>query len=366
VLIVTFNQSTVEEKLAMPLFEGHRADKGPQRLFIEMPDDAKGRVAWKWPDQQIVRHSVINVDLDYQAVFTNLGKVIGIIAPGREPLDEGAALSYGWLINRLSGDAYYDTEVYFIATRDIPNVEFGGPLDNLTDGPSGLIVSVRVYGDLAYRVIDPSLLLAKLIGTGTGVGDSLDAMITNWVKEQAMAGIRAVLPALVESHGVLAMGELQDATAQATITHANATLATYGLALTTFAQLNVNLPDADAAQLKQFAMTRAYTNIAGSFDAAVRGQASLEIASGVAAGHVGAQEGIVAGMLMGLPGQTLARPAASPTAAGSAHFCQQCGRLLSAGARFCSSCGAAVSAESPAPTSTTASTTASAPTTPAE
>ena len=60
----------------MPLFQGHK-DSGVQRLFIEMPDNQKDLIAWKWPDQQIIQHSVVNVDLDYLAVFTNLGKVIG-------------------------------------------------------------------------------------------------------------------------------------------------------------------------------------------------------------------------------------------------------------------------------------------------
>ncbi len=158
----------------MPLFEGHR-DKGTQRLFIEMPDQAKDQVAWKWPDQQIYRYSQLNVDLDYQAVFTNLGTVIGVIGPGRHQLDEGASLALGWLVNRLSGDAYYDAEVYFVATREFPNVEFGGPVDNLTDGPTGLVVTVRVFGELAFQVTDPSVLLAKLIGTGAE-GTSTDRL----------------------------------------------------------------------------------------------------------------------------------------------------------------------------------------------
>ena len=81
------------------------------------------------------------MDLDYQAVFTNLGKVIGVMGPGRYPLDEGASLTLGWLVDRLTGGAYYDAEVYFVATRDNPNVEFGGPVDNLTDGPTGLVVT---------------------------------------------------------------------------------------------------------------------------------------------------------------------------------------------------------------------------------
>lgn len=361
----------------MPLFEGHK-DSGLQRLFIEMPDDAKGKVAWKWPDQQIIKHSQLNVDLDYQAVFTNLGKVIGVMGPGRYPLNEGASLALGWLVDRLTGNAYYDAEVYFIATRDIPNVQFGGPVDNLTDGPTGLVVTLRVYGELAFRVDDPSALLAKLIGTGSE-GD-FDTDISAWVKDQTLAAIRAVLPDVVADHGVLAMGQLQDATSAAALAKANEKLAAYGLCVTTFGELNVNLPDADAQQLKALAATKAYSAVAGSFDSAVRGQAALEIAHGVAHGDVGAQQGIIAGMMMGvpvassaamtatsasapaatlapaapqptagpaLPGAAAAAPSSQPAGATAAHFCGQCGAAVPPGDRFCPNCGARVDAPQP-------------------
>jgi membrane protease subunit (stomatin/prohibitin family) len=340
----------------MPLFQGHK-DSGIQRLFIEMPDDQKNHIAWKWPDQQIVQHSVVNVDLDYQAVFTNLGKVIGTLGPGRHSLDDGASLALGWLVDRLTGNAYYDAELYFVTTRDITNLEFGGPVDNLTDGPTGLVVSLRVYGELAFRVTDPSALLAKLVGTD-GVQD-FNGAISTWVSDQVLASIRAVLPDLVSQHGVLAMGQLQDATGDAALAKANQKLAAYGLAVTTFAELNVNLPDADAEQIKQFAAAKAYTGVAGSFDAAVRGEATLQIAHGVADGNVGAQPGIVAGMMMGVPvgpgAPTSVAPAPVPSqpapgAVGSASFCTQCGAAIPPGAHFCPRCGTAVSgAVAPAP-----------------
>jgi len=338
----------------VPLFEGHR-DKGIERLFIEMPDHAKDKVAWKWPDQQIIKYSQLNVDLDYQAVFTNLGKVIGVMGPGRYRLDEGASLALGWLVDRLTGDGYYDAEVYFVATRDIPNIEFGGPVDNLTDDPTGLVVTLRVFGELAFRVIDPATLLAKLIGTGAE-GD-FNSQVSSWVTDQTLAAIRTVLPDIVGEHGVLAMGQLQDATSKAALVKVNDALAAYGLAVTTFGELNVNLPDADAQQLKQFAATKAYSSLAGSFDSAVRAQAALEIAGGVANGNVGAQPGIVAGMLMGVPvapapamaptaptAASLAPAASAPPAAPAVHFCGQCGASVAPGMHFCPNCGAAIQA----------------------
>jgi membrane protease subunit (stomatin/prohibitin family) len=359
----------------MPLFEGHK-DSGLQRLFIEMPDDAKDRVVWKWPDQQIIQHSQLNVDLDYQAVFTNLGKVIGVMGPGRHQLDEGASLTLGWLVDRLTGNAYYDAEVYFVASRENPNVEFGGPVDNVTDAPTGLVVSLRVFGELAFKVIDPSALIAKLVGTGAD-GD-FNAEISTWVCDQVLAAIRTVVPDIVAEHGVLAMGQVQDATAHAALAKANEALSSYGLSVTAFAELNVNLPEADAAQLKQLAATRAYTGVAGSFDSAVRGEAALEIAGGISNGNVGAQPGVVAGMMMGLP---LAPAAAAPpagvapqpppaamvsaaeapatpvvasatapasttaTPAAAPHFCAKCGSALSPGDRFCPNCGGEIAGQ---------------------
>jgi membrane protease subunit (stomatin/prohibitin family) len=296
------------------LFEGHH-DSGLQRLFIEMPDDAKDRLAWKWPDQQIIQHSQLNVDLDYQAVFTNLGKVIGVMGPGRYHLDQGASLALGWLVDRLTGDAYYDTEIYFVATRERANVQFGGPVDSLTDGPTGLVVTLRVFGELAFKVIDPVALLGKLIGTGAQ-GD-FDTEIATWVTDQTLAAVRAVLPDIVAAHGVLAMGQLQDATAHAALAKVNEALAGYGLGVTAFGELNVNLPDADAQELKRFAATKAYAGLAGSFDGAVRGQAALEIAGGIANGHVGVQEGIVAGMMMGIPVAPSAAAAGAPAPGGA-------------------------------------------------
>ena len=332
----------------MPLFEGHK-DKGIQRLFIELPDDQKGEIAWKWPDQQIIQHSLLNVDLDYQAVFTNLGAVIGVMGPGRWPLDEGASLLLGWLVDRLTGDAYYDAEVYFVTTRDITGQEFGGPVDNLTDTASGLVVSLRVFGELAFHVVDPAVLLAKLLGTGAI--EAYGSVVSGWVVEQVLASIRAVLPDLVAQHGVLAMGQLQDATGDAALAKANTKLAGYGLAVTTFAELNVNLPDADAQQIKQLAAAKAYTGVAGSFESGVRGEATLDIAQGVAAGNVGAQPAIVAGMMLGTPVGTAAAgaaPAGSAAATPGAHFCSQCGTAIPTGAKFCPNCGVAL-APTPAP-----------------
>ena len=345
----------------MPLFEGHR-DHGLQRLFIEMPDAAKNRVAWKWPDQAIDEALPESASTSTtRRCSPTSARLSACSAPAGTRSTRGSA-GNGGLVNHLTGDAYDDAEVYFVATRDIPGVDFGGPVDNLVDQPSGLVVSVRVFGELAYRVADPPLLLEKFIGTGAD-GD-FDGQIAAWGKEQALAAIRVVVPDVVAEHGALAMGQIQAATADAALVRVNNALSPYGVAVTRFAELNVNLPDADAEQLKEFASTKADSGVfSGSFDAAIRGQAALQIAHGVATGNVGAEPGIVAGMMMGVPVApgvsaaaapvpTSAAPQAStdPAAPSStvavptptAHFCAQCGGALTQAGRFCPNCGAPV------------------------
>jgi hypothetical protein len=178
----------------------------------------------------------------------------------------------------------------------------------------------------------------------------MDVVIATWVEDQALAAIRAVLPDLVIEHGVLAMGQLQDATAAGALAKANGVLVGYGVQISTFAQLNVNLPDDDAQQLKQLAAAKAYATVAGDFSAGVRGQAILEMAHGVEAGNVGAQQAIITAGFMGAsvapgaspgpaPAGPVPSPPAAPTSGGSAHFCAQCGTALPDGAHFCPSCG---------------------------
>ena len=104
------------------------------------------------------------------------------------------------------------------------------------------------------------MLLAKFLGSGAA--SDLDGKISTWVKDQTLAAIRAVLPDIVAEHGVLAMGQLQAGTASAALGKVNDQLSAYGLRVTEFAELNVNLPEADAQQLKQFAAAKAYSGIA--------------------------------------------------------------------------------------------------------
>ncbi len=340
----------------MPIFKGNK-DAGIQRLFIEMPDQFKGEVVWKFTDAQIMQHSTVNVDIDYEAVFTNLGKVIGTFPPGRYTLGEGASLAFSWLVDRLTGNAYYDAELYFVTTRDIPNIDFGGPIDNVSDKESGLIVTLRVFGNIAFKVLDPTLVISKLVGSDGLVDHNQE--IKQWIIDQTLASIRSELPPLVQEHGILYLGAIQNDLALKAIASANTKLANWGLAISSFGELNVNLKDEDAQSVKKLAEAKAFTQVAGSYDEYAKGQAMLNISQGVEEGHVDAQPGMMVGMMMGTnpvasPTPPVAptvapqspsplvspAPAVTPPAPGSgSHFCSNCGTPLNEGTHFCPNCG---------------------------
>ena len=59
----------------------------------------------------------------------------------------------------------FKAEIYFVGTRDFPNCRFGGRLDEVQDPQTGLIVTLRAFGEYALRVVDPPKLILNLVGT---------------------------------------------------------------------------------------------------------------------------------------------------------------------------------------------------------
>jgi len=261
----------------------------------------------------------------------------------------------GWLVDRLTGNAYYDAELYYVATRDITDVYFGGSVDNITDSVTGLIVAVRAYGTLAFKAVDPVKLITKLVGS-SGAYDH-ENQIVSWIQDQVLAAIRAELPGLIKEHGILFLGEIQNTLMQNSLQTANNNLQPYGIAISSFAQLNVNVPDEDLNRLRELSEAKAYTQVAGSFSEYAKGEAMLDIARGIEEGKATTESGMMGFMMnSNTMGQSVPPPVQNqapavaqgapateqaPTVSG-AKFCSNCGAALNAGAKFCSNCGAAV------------------------
>src|ERR1700704_1325965 len=151
------------------------------REFIAVPDDRKGQIVFKWPDHNIRKMTRAIVDADEMAVFINTGQVIGTMGPGRHQIDANELPFLGIFIDAATGGNAYRAELYFVGTREYTGTTFGGRVDDVRDPQTGLIVTMRVFGDYAVKVIDPTKLILNLVGT---VDVTQNNTVTGWLSDQ--------------------------------------------------------------------------------------------------------------------------------------------------------------------------------------
>src|ERR1700733_14860252 len=161
-----------------------------RREFIAAPDSSKGQLVYKWPDQNIRKFTRAIVEPDAVAVFMSQGQVMGVLVPGQHTLDASELPFLGMFIDWASGGNAFKSELYFVGTREYPNVRFGGRVDDVQDPQSGLIVTMRAFGEYAVKVEDPTKLILNLVGT-VDVTDN-DA-ITGWVSQQLLKVTRTAV-----------------------------------------------------------------------------------------------------------------------------------------------------------------------------
>ncbi len=126
------------------------------RENIAVPDNRKGQIVFKWPDLNIRRFSNAIVAPDEVAVFMYQGEVKGTLPPGRHRLDATEIPFLGIFADHLTGGNLYRVEIYFVGSREYPDLKFGGRVDNVQDPVTGLVVSLGVYGEYSLKVVDPA------------------------------------------------------------------------------------------------------------------------------------------------------------------------------------------------------------------
>ena len=330
------------------------------REFIAVPDDRKGQILFKWPDNNLRKLSRAIVDADELALFVNKGQVIGTLPPGQHQIDADELPFLGAVIDRVTGGNAYRAELFFVGTREYTGQTFGGRIDDVQDPQTGMIITLRVFGDYALKVSDPAKIVLNLTGT---VDVSNNDNITSWVSDQLLKVMRTSITTEVVRNGwpILGLSAYTPDIEKAAIDGANVQLDAYGLSLTRMGNFDVNLSDEDEATLKGLAKDTAYSRLAGSFNAYATGEAALGAGQGMAKGGgatggaflaaglgVGQQAGAppsgAAGAPPPAPGFAGGGPgfAGGGGAAGQGVTCASCGTTNPPGAKFCSSCGTAL------------------------
>jgi membrane protease subunit (stomatin/prohibitin family) len=323
------------------------------REFIAVPDDKKGQIVFKWPDVTIRRFTHAIVNADEVAMFVNTGQVVQTMGPGRHAIDADELPGLGAIIDFATGGNAYRAELYFVGTREYTGFRFGGRVDDVQDPRSGLVVTLRVFGEYAIRVIDPARLITNLTST---VDVTDNEKITGWVSEQLLKVLRTNVTTQVVANGwpILGLSVHSPEIEQAATTAANGQLEAYGIALSRMGNFDINLSPEDAAQLKQLAKDTSYSQLAGGFQQYAAGEMALGAGQGMAQGG-GATQGAFLGAGLMLPGmmqgamqqqaappQQVQQQAPAPAPAAPTVACANCTTPNPAGAKFCMGCGQAV------------------------
>ncbi len=346
-----------------------------RREFIAAPDSSKGQIVYKWPDQNIRKFARAIVEPDAVAVFMNQGQVMGVLTPGQHTLDASELPFLGMFVDWASNSNAFKAEIYFVGAREYPHCRFGGRLDEVQDPVSGLIVTLRAFGEYALRVLDPVKLIVNLVGT---VDVTNNEAITGWVAQQLLKVTRTAITTQLMSGAwpILGLSMHSPDIEQATRPAANEQLVDYGLAIARFGNLDVNLDDDDNARLKKLAADTSYSRLAGGFLQAAQAEALQGAGEGMAQGG-GAVTPMFLGAGLGMAGQMMQpppqgapppppgtgfagsgqgytqqpppAPPAAPAAAAPAPAaapaeaatmeCPQCHSAVRVGSKFCAECG---------------------------
>jgi membrane protease subunit (stomatin/prohibitin family) len=280
------------------------------REFIAAPDTSKGQIVFKWPDHNIRKFSRCIVEPDAVAVFMSQGQVMGTLLGGQHQLDAKELPFLGMFVDWATNSNAFKAELYFVGIRDFPNLRFGGRLDEVQDPVTGLIVTLRTFGEYALRVIDAPKLILNLVGT---VDVTNNDAVTAWVTQQLLKVTRTTVTTQLVSGEwkILGLSMHSPEIEVSAMRAANQELADYGISITRLGNLDINLDDDDNARLKKLAGDTAYSRLAGGFLQAAQAEALQGAGEGMAKGGEG-----VAPMFfatgMGLGNQMMQAPAQAP------------------------------------------------------
>jgi membrane protease subunit (stomatin/prohibitin family) len=318
-----------------------------RREFIARPDQAKSQILYKWPDTNIRKWTQLTVEQDELAVFFRDGRVQGTINPGRCTLDSSEIPFLGMLVDAASGGNVFKTEIYFISTREFPNLPFGGMIDNVVDPATGLAVGLRVFGEYSLRVVEPQSLILNLVGTQNV---HTNDQVTDWMREQLLKVLRTDVTSHIVSQNwpILGIAAHTDEIEQATLGRVQGFVNTYGLQIVRLGNFTISIKEEDEEALKRFRRDVQYTKLAGGYQQYSVGQALQGVGEGAAQGG-GSSNPAILGIGLGL-GQTVAQTAGQTVATGGQVQvrCGGCGTLNAENAKFCSNCGQGLAA-APAP-----------------
>ncbi|MCD6383319.1 MAG: SPFH domain-containing protein [Thermoplasmata archaeon] len=303
-------------------------------------DEYKGKnLLWRlphnvrWNDNIVVRE-------DEYAVFFRDGKALYVFdRPGRYALTTQNVPVLATLAKKLIGVQQIG-EIYYIQGRELRD-RFGTSEPLTFRDPDFGIVRIRAFGQFAYKVKDPLLFITQFVGT-EGMASSKE--IVSWLKDQIVMVLNDTLgelklkknmsvldfPAYLTEMEDMVLARLREETAR------------YGLEVTKFSGLNLNLPEeVQEAVDKRTSMAALGVN----YLQYQTGKAIEDIGAGAAkGGDTSGMAGLGAGLGAGMSMAGMMAQGMQPLSGGgpppvATKRCPKCGREVPGEAKFCMYCG---------------------------
>ncbi|MEW6069678.1 MAG: SPFH domain-containing protein, partial [Candidatus Thermoplasmatota archaeon] len=234
-------------------------------------------------------------------------------------------------------------EIYYLQRRELRG-KFGTaePLA-FRDTDFGL-VRIRVFGDFAYKVIDPLVFITQFVGTE---GISSSDKVIEWMKSQLIMCLNDALGELKRDKrmAVVDMPAYLQEIEQIILSKVAEGTERYGVKITKIAGLNINLPP----EVQEAIDKRAAMGALGvDYIRYQTGKAIEGVGEGAAVGAqgaTGAMAGLGAGAGVGLGigammGQAMQQPVQVPPK--PTVKCPKCSTDVPEGTKFCPNCGSKI------------------------
>lgn len=295
----------------------------------------------QWNDNVVVRE-------DEYAVFFRDGKAMHVFdRAGRFAMTTENVPILGRLGAAITGVQQLG-EIYYLQRRELRG-KFGTaePLA-FRDTDFGL-VRIRVFGNFAYKVIDPLVFITQFVGTE---GMSSSDKVIEWMKAQLVMCINDGLGELKrdKNMAVVDMPAYLQEIEQIVLSKVGDGSERYGIKITKIADLNINLPkEVQEAIDKRGAMGALGVNyMQYQTGKAIEG-VGAGAATGAGGGGAGAMAGLGAGAGVGLGigatmGQAMQQPGQVPQAPKPTVKCPKCNADVQEGIKFCPNCGSKLTA----------------------
>lgn len=209
--------------------------------IVEWPDETPGVLVHRFEraDNEIKNNAKLIVRPGQMAVFVNEGKIADKFNPGTYILSTKNLPILTDLLSISTGfESWHKAEVYFIKTTEQLDIRWGTPQPVVMRDADFGMIRLRAFGNYSYHVGLNNDLISKFVGAQPDfTTEQLENQITSKIVSQFSDALGEMkIPALDIAAQYTEIGE-------AVLAKMQVAIAPYGLELSTFTVINVNLPD---------------------------------------------------------------------------------------------------------------------------